>query len=193
MLSEDFHFASPLSWAALQCSNNLPASGQQPRPTPYQKRTSCPTCRGASQCSRYLDANPRRPARALCHSQRNEEFPASWCTQFVFILASKTQVTLLHLSPSSNLISEIKNVLLKHITCESYLSFWLLLIRKKNNEGLLGITTFSVATVQKVLLITSKSMRYLLLGFPHWGILKVDNWTQKWNTTFKICLQLYFN
>lgn len=95
------------------------------------KRTSCPTCRGASQCSRYLDANPRHPARALCHSQRNEEFPASWCTQFVFILASKTQVTLLHLSPSSNLISEIKNVLLKHITCESYLSFWLFLIRKK--------------------------------------------------------------
>lgn len=25
------------------------------------KRTSCPTCRGASQRSRYLDANPRHP------------------------------------------------------------------------------------------------------------------------------------
>jgi len=58
-------------------------------------------------------------------------------------------------------------------------AFGFFLSEKKNNEGLLGITTFSVATVQKVLLITSKSMRYLLLGFPHWGILKVDNWTQK--------------
>lgn len=128
-----------------RCSQRIfilpPLSAEQPwnAPTTSQPQAINPGQHPAKKEHPALLAEEPRNAHViwmqtqdiLCHSQRNEEFPASWCTQFVFILASKTQVTLLHLSPSSNLISEIKNVLLKHITCESYLSFWLLLIRKK--------------------------------------------------------------
>lgn len=169
--SKDFHFASTLSWAALEYSNNLPISGQQPRPIPYQKEHPALLAEEPHQCSRYLDANPRHPAQVLCHSQRNKEFPHPSALNLLSSLPAKHKVTLLHLILKSNLISKIKDVLLKHVACESYLHFWLFLIIR-NNEHLLGITTFSVATMQKILIITSKSTRYLLLGFPHCFVCK---------------------
>lgn len=67
------------------------------------------------------------------HKAINGKFPEYQGALFTFIIASKTQVILLHLILNRNLIAEIiEDVLLMHEPCESYLHFRVFLIAKDN-------------------------------------------------------------